>query len=123
MKKILIVDDSHEIRQLVKATLDTGEYKVFEAANGQKAIEIAKKQIPNVIIMDLMMPGIIDGIEATRLIKSCPETQDCQIIILTGAETDKKKEGIDAGANDFFNKPFSPLDLISKVDQILGNSI
>jgi CheY-like chemotaxis protein len=122
MKKILIVDDSREIRHLVKTTLETADYKVIEAANGAKAIEYAKKHKPDVIIMDLMMPGM-DGIEATRQIKLDPETTNCQVIILTGSEQNKYNKAIEAGANELFIKPFSPLDLISKVDQILGSVV
>jgi two-component system phosphate regulon response regulator PhoB len=118
MKKILIVDDSKEIRMLVKATLENNDYKVFEASNGEKAVELAEKYKPDIIIMDLMMPGL-DGIEATRQIKSSSITNRCPIIILTGSESLKYAEALKAGATDVFIKPFSPLDLITKVDQIL----
>jgi len=122
MKKILIVDDSKEIRKLVKTTLEMGEYTVLEAQNGIKAVEMAKCYKPDVIIMDLMMPGI-DGIEATRIISHDPETKDCHIIILTGSEERNRAKVLAAGADDFFCKPFSPLDLIAKVDRILGNTL
>lgn len=122
MKKVLIVDDCREIRQLVMTTLDLGEFWVFEAANGTKAIELAKKHCPDLIIMDVVMPGPIDGIEATRQIKSSLETENCQVIILTGSRVDRRKEALAAGASDFFSKPFSPLDLIAKVEQMLGIS-
>jgi two-component system, OmpR family, phosphate regulon response regulator PhoB len=119
MKKVLIVDDCREIRQLVRTTLDFGEFSVCEASNGEKAVEMARKHHPDLIIMDIVMPGEIDGIEATRQIKNSPETADCQVIILTGSRTDRRKESAAAGACDVFTKPFSPLDLISKVEQIL----
>ena len=121
MKKILIVDDCKEIRQLVKTTLEMSDYRVFEVANGIKAIEIARKYKPDIIIMDLMMPGV-DGVEATRQIKGDPETENCYIIILTGSDECYREKVLKAGANDFFIKPFSPLDLLSKVDKILGAS-
>jgi CheY-like chemotaxis protein len=120
MKKVLIVDDCREIRQLVMTTLDLGEFKVFEAASGVKAVEMAQKHLPDLIIMDVVMPGAYDGIEATRQIKNTPETADCQVIILTGSRIDRRKEALAAGAVDFFAKPFSPLDLIAKVEQVLG---
>lgn len=122
MKKILIVDDCKEIRQLVKTTLEMSDYRVFEASNGSKALEIAKKNKPDVIIMDLMMP-MMDGIEATRILTNDPETKDCHIIILTGSDEKYRKMVTDAGADDVFIKPFSPLDLISKVENILGTTI
>jgi two-component system, OmpR family, phosphate regulon response regulator PhoB len=121
MKEILIVDDCSAVRQLVKTTLDTSVYKIIEAQNGEKAIELARKHKPDLIIMDIAMPGEIDGIEATRRIKNNPQTNKCQIIILSGSRDKQRKEGLKAGATDFFIKPFSPLDLITKVDRILEN--
>lgn len=121
MKKILIVDDQVEIRELVEVTLRTGEYNVLQADNAEQAVETAKSEKPDLIIMDIMMPGKFDGLEATRLIKNDPETKDITVIILTakGQQFDKKK-GFEAGANDYFSKPFSPLDLIKKVEEVLG---
>jgi CheY-like chemotaxis protein len=119
MKKILIVDDSNEVRQLVKATLGVGEYRVFEASSGIKAVEMARKDKPDLIIMDIVMPGGMDGIEAIRKIKEIPEIEDCKIIILSGSGMNRIQEGYDAGACDYFIKPFSPLNLISKVDLLL----
>jgi two-component system, OmpR family, phosphate regulon response regulator PhoB len=120
MKTVLIVDDCREIRQLVVTTLDLGEFTVVEAASGAEAITIAGKYNPDLIIMDIVMPGPIDGIEATRRIKARHETADCQIIILTGSQIDRTGESLGAGAVDVLTKPFSPLDLINKVEQILG---
>ena len=120
MKKVLIVDDCREIRQLVAATLDPGEFRVIEAASGSKAVEMTQKHHPDLIIMDVVMPGPIDGIEATRQIKNDPETSDSHVIILTGSRIDRRNEGLSAGACDVLTKPFSPLGLISKIEQILG---
>jgi CheY-like chemotaxis protein len=120
MKKILVVDDSKEIRQLVKTTLESDFYKVYEASNGLKAVEAARKYTPDLIIMDVVMPGSVDGIEATKQIKINAETKNCQIIILSGSEDFRSEDANNAGACDFFPKPFSPLDLIEKVDLILG---
>ena len=120
MKKILIVDDSTVARQRVKTTLETSVSRLFETQNGEKAIELANKHKPDLIIMDIAMPGEIDGIEATRRIKNNPQTNNCQVIILSGTKEKQRNEGLNAGAEDIFIKPFSPLDLISKVDNILG---
>ncbi len=73
--------------------------------------------------MDVVMPGSIDGIDAISQIKSCDETRNCQIIILTGSEQDRKTEALEAGAVDFVYKPFSPLDLLKKIDLYLGRDI
>lgn len=121
MKKILIVDDQPEVRELVNVTLRIGNYRIFQADNGAKALEIAKAEKPDLIIMDLMMPGEIDGLEATRILKSDEKTKHCQVVMLTakGQKTDKE-EGYRSGADDYFSKPFSPLELIRKVERTLA---
>jgi len=121
MKKILIVDDQMEIRRLVEMTLRVEDYQVLQAESGEEAIEIVKTEKPDLIIMDIMMPRGIDGLEATRILKNDPETKDSAIIMLTakGQEADREK-GFEAGADDYFSKPFSPLELIKKVEEILG---
>ena len=121
MKKILIVDDQVQIRELVEVTLRLTDYQILQAKSGEEAIEIVKAEKPDLTIMDIMMPGGMDGLEAARIIKNDPETKDCTIIMLTakGQEADREK-GLEAGADDYFTKPFSPLDLIRKVEEILG---
>lgn len=121
MKKILIVDDQSAVRRLVEMTLVVEDYRILQAESGEKAIEIAKAEKPELIIMDIMMPGRIDGLQATRILKNDPDTKDITIIMLTakGQETDKEK-GYEAGADDYFIKPFSPLELIRKVEEVMG---
>jgi CheY-like chemotaxis protein len=121
MKKILIVDDQEEVRELVEVTMRGDGYELLQAATGQEAIDIARAEKPELIIMDIMMPGEIDGLEATRIIKSDPETSGCTIVMLTakGQKTDLEK-GREAGADDYFVKPFSPLLLLKKIEEVLG---
>jgi len=104
----------------VEVTLRIEDYQIFQAKSGEEAIEIAKAEKPKLIIMDIMMPGGMDGLEATRILKNDPETKDCTIVMLSakGQEADKKA-GLEAGANDYFTKPFSPMDLINKVEKVL----
>ncbi len=120
MKKILIVDDQIEVRELVEVTLRYGNFKILQASNGLDAIAIVKKEKPELVIMDIMMPGKIDGLEATRRIKSNPQTKTCKIIMLTakGQDADKDK-GVELDIEDYFVKPFSPLDLINKIEEVL----
>jgi two-component system, OmpR family, phosphate regulon response regulator PhoB len=120
-KKILIVDDNNEIRELVSATLEVEKYKVLEAADGTKAISLARREKPDIVIMDVSLPGGIDGIEATKIIKHDPSTRHCTVLILTGTDDKKLKEkGLKAGASDFFVKPFSPLELLDKIESIFN---
>jgi len=119
MKKILIVDDSKDIRDLIIMTLDTSEYKVFEAGDAVKAIAVATVEKPDFIIMDVMLPGNINGIEATETIKRNPLTKHCEIIMLTGSnDNGAQRDAIKAGATCYFLKPFSPLDLLQRVEDI-----
>jgi CheY-like chemotaxis protein len=121
MKKVLIVDDRQEVRELVEVTLRVKEYRVFEASNAKEAIEMVRAEKPDLTLMDIMMPGGMDGLEATRILKNDPETRECPIVMLTakGQKTDIEK-GLEAGAEDYFVKPFSPLELIKKVEEVLG---
>lgn len=122
MKKILIVDDQLEVRELVQVTLEIGDYQILSAENGQQALEIAKTEHPDIILLDIMMPGSdIDGIEACRRLKADPATADITIVMLSakGQEMDIET-GKTAGADDYFTKPFSPIALIEKVEAVIG---
>lgn len=121
MKKILIVDDRSEVRKLVETTLEDDHYQLFQADSAEKAIKIARREKPDLILMDIMMPGEMDGLEATRVLRQDPDTENCPVIMLTakGQEHDRT-EGKNAGAVDYLVKPFSPLELLRKVEELLG---
>jgi len=120
MKKILIVDDHEEIRDLIETTLKSDQFVILQAERGEEAIDIALKTNPDLIIMDIIMSGSINGLEATRRLKRNPETKDSFIIILSakGQKGDYEK-GFEAGADDYIAKPFSPLILRKKVEEVL----
>jgi len=120
VKKILIVDDQERIRELVRVTLDgTGDYQIFEAENGEQAVELAGKELPDLILMDVSMPGGMDGLKATRAIKGNSSTQGIYIILLTAkGQASDIEEGKTAGADSYFVKPFSPLELIRCIESI-----
>ena len=121
MKKILIVDNQKEVRELVEIILRSGDYKILQAKNAKEAIETVEAEKPDLVIMDIMMPGEMDGIEATRFLKENSQTKNSKIIILTvKGQTTDLDEGIRAGADGYFIKPFSPIDLIRKVEEIIG---
>jgi DNA-binding response OmpR family regulator len=120
MRKILIVDDRTEVRELVEVTLRGKDYEILQAESGEKAIEIARKEKPELIIMDIMMPGGMDGLEACRILKEDSETRSAKIIMLTGKGQEiDRQEGVEVGADDYFTKPFSPLELLKKVEEVL----
>lgn len=119
--KILIVDDRLQIRELVYETLSgVGDYMILTAQNGEQALELVRKEKPQLVFMDVMMPGALDGYEVTKILKEDTATRHIKIVMLTakGQRTDFEK-GLEVGADDYFTKPFSPVALIEKVEKIM----
>ncbi len=122
MKKILIVDDEWQVRRLVEVTLRADDREILMAEVGEDAVEIARREKPDLILMDIMMPGEIDGLKATRILKNDPKTKGCTIIMLTAKSQDEDREkGFEAGADDYFSKPFSPMALIEKTEEMFAS--
>lgn len=120
MKKILIADDHVEIRELIKETLCNEDFEIHLSENGKKAVQLAKEEKPDIIVMDIMMPGRINGLEATKIIKSEPECKNCKVIILSAKDQDKDKiSALKAGASAFVVKPFRPEELLKKIKSLL----
>ena len=120
--KILIVDDELNIRELIKFNLEKSGYKVLEADEGQLAVAKAKADKPELIVLDLMLPGM-DGLEVCRLIKSSRETAAIPIIMLTAkSEEIDKVIGLELGADDYMTKPFSPRELLARIKAVLRRS-
>jgi two-component system phosphate regulon response regulator PhoB len=122
MKKILIVDDQQEVRELVDVTLRIGDYVIWQAESGDQALATARSEHPDLILLDVMMPkSTFDGFEVCQQLKSDPTTKDIYIVMLTarGQEADVEM-GKMVGADDYFTKPFSPLELMTKVEELLG---
>ena len=121
MKKILIVDDEVKVRKLIEVTLAGEERKILHAASGEEAIAIAREAQPDLILLDIMMPGKYDGFEVCKAIKENPDTSKIYIIMLTakGQQADRER-GLAAGADDYFVKPFSPMELLDKIENIFS---
>lgn len=121
MKTVLIVDDKVELRDLVEVTLRGGDYRILQAENGVQALELARAEAPDLMLLDVMMPGGKDGFEVCEELKRDPATAGITIIMLTakGQEVDKAR-GNEAKADGYYTKPFSPLELLQKVEEILG---
>lgn len=127
-KKVLITEDESHIRALLVQTLETAfedyiddeELEIFEAADGEEGLQIAKKERPDLIFLDLMLPKI-DGFEVCQKIKEDRRLKNTYIIMLSakGQAVDKKK-GLAVGANEYVTKPFNPDIIISRVEEKLG---
>ncbi|MFD1161196.1 MULTISPECIES: response regulator transcription factor [Hwangdonia] len=117
--KILLVDDEPDILEIVGYNLSNEGYQVITAENGAKAVKKAKKELPHLIILDVMMPEM-DGIEACEIIRKNPDLKDTIITFLTARGEDYSQvAGFDAGADDYITKPIKPKVLISKVKALL----
>lgn len=117
--KILLVDDEPDILEIVGYNLTQEGYQVVTANNGKEAVSKAKKEIPHLIIMDVMMPEM-DGIEACESIRKVPELENTIITFLTARSEDYSQlAGFDAGADDYISKPIKPKILVSKVKALL----
>ncbi len=118
IKKILIADDEPDILEFMQYNLLAQGYQVITANNGQEVIEIAKKEIPNLIILDIMMPKK-SGIEACEILRTIPELDNTIIIFLTAlVDDDFQIKGLELGADDYIAKPISPNVLVSKVNAL-----
>jgi two-component system, OmpR family, phosphate regulon response regulator PhoB len=122
LKKILVVDDQPQIRELVAITLQIGDYEILLAETGPQAIDIAQTEHPDLILLDVMLYGSdLDGLEVCRRLKRNPATKDIAIVLITaGGQKSDLEAGKAAGADDYFTKPFSPIALIKKIEAILG---
>ena len=109
------------VRELVEVTLRVGDYRILQADNGDHAVEIAQAERPDLMLLDVMMPGGMDGFEVCERLKSDPATQGITIIMLTakGQQVDKER-GSQVKADGYYTKPFSPLELLQKVEEVLG---
>lgn len=115
-KLILIVDDETRMRRFMQMNLDLEGYRVIEAENGMQAVERVRDDLPDLVVLDVMMP-VMDGFEALRLIR---EVSSVPVIMLTvNADEDSRVKGLDLGADDYVTKPFSPRELASRIRAVL----
>jgi two-component system alkaline phosphatase synthesis response regulator PhoP len=120
--KVLIVDDEANIRELVRFNLEREGFTAVEAADGTAGLELAVREKPDLIVLDIMIPGK-DGLEVCRLLKSRPETAGIAVIMLTArAEEIDTVLGLELGADDYVTKPFSPRELTARVKAVLRRS-
>ena len=118
-ENILVVDDEQNILELIKYNLDQERYRVTTVGSGEEALKQTRAQIPDLIILDLMLPGI-DGLDVCRELKNDPKTAHIPIVMLTvkGEESDIVI-GLELGADDYITKPFSPKVLLARLKAVL----
>jgi two-component system alkaline phosphatase synthesis response regulator PhoP len=120
---ILVVDDEEDILELVRYNLQREGYRVLCSKSGEEALDLARSEQPDLIVLDLMLPGM-DGLEVTKALKSGDQTKDIPIVMLTakGEEPDIVA-GLELGADDYVTKPFSPRILAARVRAVLRRKL
>jgi CheY-like chemotaxis protein len=117
--RVLIADDEPSVRLLVQATIEGDDYELFTACDGDEAMSLIYEHRPSLVLLDVRMPGRT-GLEILREIKAHPDLQHTKVILLTAsAQVTEINAGMVAGADFYLTKPFSPRDLLSKVDEAL----
>jgi len=119
-KKILVVDDEERVREMLGFRLRLFGYQVLEATNGEEALEVAAREKPDLVLLDIMMPGM-DGFQVCSRLKRNDETKNIPVVILT-AKADAKDvtRAVNSGASDYVVKPYDPMVLQQKVARNLG---
>jgi CheY-like chemotaxis protein len=119
-KTILLVEDFDDTRLMTKLWLTKKGYRVVEAENGEKAVEVAQREQPDLIIMDMMMPGI-DGLDATRQIREYQSLQTTPIVAVSAYGADQyRHKALDAGCNEYVPTPFDPDALSKLIERLLA---
>ncbi|MDD5128630.1 MAG: response regulator [Candidatus Omnitrophica bacterium] len=118
-EKILIVEDEKDIIKMLEYNLKKEGFKVVDARNGEDALDLALREYPDLILLDLMLPGI-DGLEVCKTLKKEAKTASIPIIMLTAKSQESDKVvGLELGADDYITKPFSPRELIARIKAVL----
>lgn len=121
MKRALIVEDQPDIRELIRMTLELEDLEIHEADNGDQGLDIARAVRPELILLDVMMPGSMDGFEVCRRLRADPNFKRTRVVMLTARAHDQdRQEGARAGADAYLTKPFSPRQLLDVVNRLMA---
>jgi CheY-like chemotaxis protein len=122
MKTVMVVDDQASVRQLLEIALKKEGRVILAVDSGEKAIVSAQAKLPDLILMDIMMPGGMDGFKAIEILKSNPSTCSCPVLVLSAKNQEADRErSIQLGAEGYLAKPFTLKTLIEQVENILKN--
>ena len=123
MKRVLIVEDQADIRKLIRMTLEFDDYEIHEASDGDFGLTLARATRPDIVLLDVMMPGELDGLQVCQLLKNDPATRHVKVVLLTARGQARDREaGQQAGADEYLVKPFSPLQLIETIERLLESA-
>jgi len=120
MKRALIVEDQADIRELIRMSLELEDIDIREAENGDIGFALARQFQPDLVLLDVMMPGSMDGFEVCRKLRADPAFKRTRIVMLTARSQDADRQlGTSAGADAYLTKPFSPRQLLDVVGRLL----
>lgn len=118
--RILIVEDQPDICKLIRMTLEFGDFEIHEANDGESGLNMARAIKPSIMLLDVMMPGLLDGYQVCTRIKQDPALKSIQVVMLTArGQVSDMAAGEAAGADAYLVKPFSPLELIDRVEAMV----
>ena len=121
MKRILIVEDQADIRKLIRMTLEFESYEIHEASDGAFGLRMAIAVLPDLVLLDVMMPGEMDGLQVCQAIKSNPALASVKVVLLTArGQAGDREAGKRAGADEYLVKPFSPLQLMDTIERLMA---
>ena len=117
--RILVVEDQDSIRRMIEALVTARGYEVVAVPSGTKAIDVAMTDPPDLVLLDLMLPGQYDGFEVCRRLRSDPATQHVPVVIISALDdAESRAKASDAGATAYYTKPFSPIALLKEIDRL-----
>ncbi len=117
--RILVCEDQDSIRRMIEALVQARGYEVTAVASGTKAIDVAATNPPDIVLLDLMLPGQYDGFEVCRRLRADPVTRDVPVVIISALDDDESRSrATRAGANAYYTKPFSPIALLKEIDRL-----
>lgn len=120
MKRVLIIEDQDDVREVIRITLELENFEIHDARDGPSGLQLATQLRPDIVLLDVMMPGGIDGMQVCQRIKHDPTLKRTKVVMLTALDqaTDRKAAQA-AGADHYLAKPFSPIELLEVVNRLL----
>ena len=123
MKRVLIVEDQADIRKLIRMTLEFEPYEIHEAADGATGLRLAEQIQPEVMLLDVMMPGELDGLQVCRRVRDDPQLSGTRVLLLSArGQLRDRQAGELAGADEYLIKPFSPLQLVETIERLMPDA-
>ena len=117
--RILVCEDQDSIRRMIEALVNARGYDVVAVASGTKAIDVASTNRPDIVLLDLMLPGQYDGFEVCRRLRADPSTSEVPVVIISALDDpDSRARASEAGATAYYTKPFSPIALLKEIDRL-----